>query len=204
MLKKIFAIALLSLCFSAIAADKIEPPTFDQDARNPPPTIALKAFQRFELRPVAMNAPWKGKSSNDEALVGLQNNVNLRANPIVEEWNAMPASEQARTLVIEPEITYVHFVTGGKRFFGGASLGDSVVVVKMRLTDATTGEVIAEPTFYQKANKFGAVFSYGATDKHMLIRISAMIADYLRSNYESPVGSFISIAPGHEAELGDK
>jgi hypothetical protein len=37
------------------------------------------------------------------------------------------------------------FVGGGKRFVAGAMAGSSAVVIRMRLTDVATGEVIADP-----------------------------------------------------------
>ena len=49
--------------------------------------------------------------------------------------------------------------------------------------------------FYQHANAMGAAWSFGATDKTMLIRISNMVTEYLRSNYTQTVAVPISQAP---------
>ena len=204
MLKKLFVAALL--CFSApvFAGGKIAPPDFKEDSRNPAPSTALNAFQRFDLAPVAMGAPWKGQDANEAALANLQANVDIRVKPVVAEWNAKPAADAPRTLKIEPEIAYIRFITGGKRFFAGAFAGDSGILLKVKLSDAATGEVIGEPQFYQRANKFGATWSFGATDKHMLIRMSAMVADYLKTNYAAPAETLVMVAPGHEEDLNDK
>lgn len=204
MLKKLFVVALL--CFSApvFAGGKIAPPDFKEDSRNPAPSTALNAFQRFDLAPVAMGAPWKGQDANEAALANLQANVDIRVKPVVAEWNAKPAADAPRTLKIEPEIAYIRFITGGKRFFAGAFAGDSGILLKVKLSDAATGEVIGEPQFYQRANKFGATWSFGATDKHMLIRMSAMVADYLKTNYAAPAETLVMVAPGHEEDLDDK
>lgn len=204
MLKKLFVVALL--CFSApvFAGGKIAPPDFKEDSRNPAPSTALNAFQRFDLAPVAMGAPWKGQDANEAALANLQANVDIRVKPVVAEWNAKPAADAPRTLKIEPEIAYIRFITGGKRFFAGAFAGDSGILLKVKLSDAATGEVIGEPQFYQRANKFGATWSFGATDKHMLIRMSAMVADYLKTNYAAPAETLVMVAPGHEEDLNDK
>ena len=204
MLKKLFVAALL--CFSApvFAGGKIAPPDFKEDSRNPAPSTALNAFQRFDLAPVAMGAPWKGQDANEAALANLQANVDIRVKPVVAEWNAKPPADVPRTLKIEPEIAYIRFITGGKRFFAGAFAGDSGILLKVKLSDAATGEVIGEPQFYQRANKFGATWSFGATDKHMLIRMSAMVADYLKTNYAAPAETLVMVAPGHEEDLNDK
>jgi hypothetical protein len=192
--------AVLMFVPPALAGKKVEPPKIADDARNPPPMVALNAFQRFELAPVAMGEPWKDQKANELARSNLQANIDERANPLFAEWNAMPAGDAPRTLKVEPEIGYIRFITGGKRFFGGAFAGGSGILVKMKLTDAGTGEVIAEPQFYQSANAFSATYTFGAMDKHMLIRISAMVADYLKRNYEAPVGGAIMVAPGHEEQ----
>lgn len=190
-----FALSVLSPAF---AGEKIKAPEIADDARNPPPAVALKTFQRFELSPVAMGAPWAGQKANEEAKGHLQANLDERARPVVAEWNAMPAGDAPRTLKIEPEIAYVRFITGGKRFFGGAFAGGSAVLLKVRLIDAASGEVVGEPQFYQHANAFSATYTFGAMDKHMMIRLSAMVADYLKANYDAPVGGPVAVAPGHE------
>lgn len=204
MLKHIAAVALsmavLSFASPVFAGKKVEPPKIADDALNPPPAMALNSFQRFELVPVAMGAPWKGQEANEQALQRLQANIDERANPLVAEWNAKPAGDAPRTLKVAPEIGYIRFITGGKRFFGGAFAGGSGILVTMKLTDAATGEVVAEPQFYQSANAFSATYTFGAMDKHMLIRISGMVADYLKRNYEAPVGGAVMVAPGHEEQ----
>lgn len=202
-----FAAAVLSATAIAFAmpaaAARVDPPAIEKDARNPPPAVALRAFQRFELAPVAMGAPWTGQPANEKALQNLQANIDERAGPVVAGWNARAAGDAPRTLKIAPEIAYVRFITGGKRFMAGAFAGNSGILVKATLSDAASGEVIAVPQFYQSANAFGAAYSFGATDKHMLIRISAMLADYLKANYDAPVGGAVMVAPGHEDASDD-
>jgi hypothetical protein len=202
MLNRLGAAALLSACLllpiaPALAAD-IEAPEFADDARNPAPALPLQNFQRFELAPVAMGAAFQEHKGNKVALEHLQANIDERVLPVVNEWNAKGAGDAPRTLKVLPEIRYIRFITGGKRFFGGAFAGDSMVHMQVSLVDAASGEVVATPDFFQRANKFGAAWSMGGTDKHMLIRLSAMLAEYLRSNYATAVGGAVSVAPGHE------
>lgn len=65
MFKRVAIIALSAFALSALspafAGEKIKAPEIADDARNPPPAVALKTFQRFELSPVAMGAPWPGR-----------------------------------------------------------------------------------------------------------------------------------------------
>jgi hypothetical protein len=165
-----------------------------KNATNPPPAVALNSFQRFNLQPIAMDAPYAGQEGNEEAKASIQANLDLRAKPMLEQWNALPAGDHPRTLDIAPTVRHIRFVTGGKRFWGGAFAGGSAVLVTMKLTDAATGEVIAEPEFYQHANKMAGAWSFGATDKAMLVRIAAMAADYLQKNYPAAVGGSTSVA----------
>ena len=195
-----FVVAALSLAGPVAAKKKIEAPKFSEDAKNPAPSTALDAFQRFEMSPVKMGPPFDEHESNKGALQNLEANLAERAGPLLAEWNAKPAGDAPRTLKIEPEIGYIRFISGGARFFGGAFAGDSGILLKLRLSDAATGEVIGEPQFYQRANAFSATYTFGAMDKHMLIRISGMVANYLKLNHDAPTETLVMVAPGHEDE----
>lgn len=190
------AVCVLMLAMPVAMAAKVAQPA--EDAKNPPPAVALNTYQRFEIAPIGIIAPFAGQKGNEVARERLQLNLDERANPLLKEWNAAPAGDSPRTLKITPEIRDIRFITGGKRFFAGAFAGDSAVRMAMKLTDAETGEVIAEPEFYQHANAMGATYSFGATDKTMLIRITNMATEYLRSNYAQAVGSAVSVAPDIE------
>lgn len=185
-----FALALVS---TAAMADDIQAPA--DGAVNPPPAELLSAYQRFEMAPVRMSAPFAGQKGNEVARERLQANFDERVGVVLEQWNSKSTDAAARTLLIEPEIRYIRFITGGKRFFAGGFAGDSSVMVKVRLSDKATGEVIGEPDFYQHANALGAAWSFGATDKTMLIRISSMLRGYLTANYDKATTVSISEAP---------
>ena len=159
-----------------------------KNSANPAPAIRLDSFERFEAVPIAMDAPYAGQKPNEIAKESIQANLDLRLQPVLTEWNAKPAGTAPRVLKIEPTIRHVRFVTGGKRFWGGGFAGGSAVLMTVKLSDANTGEVIAEPEFYQHANKIGAAWSFGATDKAMLIRVAAMVVNYLTANYSNAVG----------------
>lgn len=192
MIKQVFAAVLLLASVNASAND-VEPPA--DGALNPAPAAPFNTYQRFELAPVAMGAPFAGQKGNEVAREKLQANLDERAGPLLKEWNAGAAGDDARTLKIVPEIRYLRFITGGKRFFAGAFAGGSSIMVTVRITDAATGAIVAEPDFYQHANAMGAAWSFGATDKTMLIRISNMVTEYLRGNYTQAVAVPISQAP---------
>ena len=185
--------ALLLFAAPLIHAAEFEKPA--EDANNPAPTVPLNTYQRFEMVPVAMDAPYAGQKGNEVARDYLQGNLDERVGAVLKAWNEQPAGDAPRTLKIEPKLTHVRFISGGKRFFAGGFAGKSWVYVTAKLTDAQTGAVVGEPGFYQQANALGAAWTFGTTDKTMLIRISSMLRGYLQQNYDKTVEVPVMVAP---------
>lgn len=185
--------ALLLFAAPLVNAAEFEKPA--DDAKNPPPTVPLNTYQRFEMAPVAMDAPYAGQKGNEVAREYLQGNLNDRVGAVLKVWNEKPAGDAPRTLKIEPKMTHVRFISGGKRFFAGGFAGKSWVYVTTKLTDVQTGAVVGEPGFYQQANALGAAWTFGTTDKTMLIRISSMLRAYLQENYDKTVEIPVVVAP---------
>jgi hypothetical protein len=168
---------------------------------NPPPTTALQAFDRFELAPFDMVAPYAGQDANEEARKRLQTNLDERLPPVLAQWNEkMAQNTPPRVLKIEPTVRHVKFISGKARFWAGAFAGGTAVLVTVKLSDAATGEVIAEPEFYQHANAMGAAWSMGGTDKAMLVRTTDLISNYIKDNYAAAVGG----PTGKQDEKQDK
>lgn len=160
-----------------------------KEINNPPPKAALESFDRFEIAKITMEAPYAGQGANEQAKERLQINLDERTTPLLAEWNAKePKHSPPRTLKIEPAIRHVKFISGKARFWAGAFAGGTAVLMTVKLSDAASGEVIAEPEFYQHANAMGAAWSFGATDKTMLVRVTDLISNYLKSNYVMAVG----------------
>jgi hypothetical protein len=156
---------------------------------NPPPSAPLSAFDRFEIAPIDMVAPYAGQEPNEEAKGRIQTNLDERVAPLFATWNATEAkSSPPRTLKIEPTIRHIKFISGKARFWAGAFAGGSAVLMTVKLSDAATGELIAEPEFYQHANAMGAAWTIGGTDKAMLVRVADLISTYLDTNYAVAVG----------------
>lgn len=156
---------------------------------NPPPAEAWSAFQHFEVKPIAMTEPYTGQEANEKALKKIQDNFDLRVNPLVESWNTKAGADAAgRTLVIEPRIQDIKFINATARVWSGAMSGSSAVILKIRFVDKATGTVVAEPEFYQRAAAMGGAWSFGSTDNNMLIRIATVASDYIAGNYDKAVG----------------
>ncbi|MBA3928849.1 hypothetical protein J2X02_000429 [Pseudoxanthomonas japonensis] len=157
---------------------------------NPPPAEALGQFDRYELKPATLAPDYAEHPANKEALIAFQRNFDERVGAWVTEQNAAPAKHApARTLVIEPRVEKIRFISGGKRFWAGAFAGSSQLLVKLRLTDAASGAVIAEPEFYQHAKGMAGAWTFGAADNTMLVRTASLARDYLQGNHAAAQGS---------------
>jgi len=167
---------LLAGCVTNIA------PTSDT---NPPPAEALGGFQNYEVSQITLAAGQQSES-NEVALVKVQENWNKNVGLMLDDWQGSGAN--GRTLLIEPIVTEMKFVSGGKRFWAGAAAGSSAVLMTVNLTDKATGDVIASPQFFQRAAAYGGAWSFGGSDNAMLVRISSLVAQYLEDNKDEAVG----------------
>jgi hypothetical protein len=156
---------------------------------NPAPSAPLSTFDRFEISPIDMVEPYAGQDPNEEAKGRIQTNLDERVTPLFAKWNSVEAKNAPpRTLKVEPTIRHIKFISGKARFWAGAFAGGSAVLMTVKLSDAASGELIAEPEFYQHANAMGAAWTVGGTDKAMLVRVADLIATYLDANYAAAMG----------------
>ncbi len=170
---------------ASIAGEKI----VASSTQNPPPAVALSSYDRFEMTELAMDKPYAGQKVNDKARDTLAVHVQGQVLPWVIEKNALAAkNEPPKLLRIEPRIDKIKTVSKAVRFWAGAMSGKSRVLVKVKLVDAASGDVIAEPEFYQHAGAMAGAYSMGGADQGMLERVAGLVADYLRGNYEAAVG----------------
>lgn len=152
-------------------------------AGNPPPAEALSHFQHFMLAPVQVSS----EAAHETAAVDkISQYMQQRVGGTLAGWENR--SQSGRVLNVEPTIVQLKFVSGGTRFFAGALAGSSAVLMRVRLVDAQTGRVIADPEFYQRAAAYGGAWSIGGTDNGMLARIATVAQQYLQRNYAQAIG----------------
>ena len=114
----------------------------------------------------------------------IQETLDAKLNALVANWSRGAGD----TLIIEPRVRELKFVSGANRVLAGAMAGSSAVRITVKLTDKSSGRVIAEPEFYQRAAAYGAAYTFGAMDNSMLSRISTVVEEYLLRNYNQAVG----------------
>lgn len=180
---------LLVAAFAAMGSVQAGDKVVASGTQNPPPEAALVAYDRFEMAELAMGKPYAGQPVNDKARDTLAVHLNGHVLPWVLEKSTLAAkNEPPRLLRIEPRIDQIKTVSKGARFWAGAMAGKSRVLVKVRLVDAASNALIAEPEFYQHAGAMAGAYSMGAADQGMLERVAQLVVEYLRGNYDAAVG----------------
>lgn len=175
---------LPALLLPACATKKLEV----AQQRNPPPAEAFSAFGRFELKPVEMAPEHYNRSSNYGAAQKIQEYFDDRIRPVIDDWTRKAPRQSTRTLVIEPRIEQLNYVSQPTRILTGPYFGDSGITVRLRYIDAGSGKVIAEPQFFQDTGKWWGWVTVGVQDKAMLRRMVGLIAEYNHANYWKAVG----------------
>jgi hypothetical protein len=177
----LLAITLLSAgCVTRINTDITQ---------NPPPTDKFSSFSRFEMAPLTLVAPYAGQEANERALLKIQENVSMKMDPVLKQWNeAGSTGATARTLVITPVVTEIKFINATARVWAGALSGSSAVIINVKITEKETGQLIASPIFFARAAAMGGAWTFGTTDNLMLTRVAGRLTDYLTANYSFAVG----------------
>jgi hypothetical protein len=179
------AIAVIALGTTACATRYIKPST----VRNPPPVEKFAAFDRFDLTSVALDPAYSDHGANQKAAAKIQEYFDLKVRPLINGWNGdKPAGQTSRTLLIEPRIEHIKFIGGAARFWVGPIAGSSAVIMKVKYIEKTTGKMIAEPEFFQRAAAWSGAFTMGGQDNAMLSRIVTLVADFTSHNYQEAVG----------------
>lgn len=180
---RVAGLAIVTLSFLCPACvTHIEPAS----AQNPAPDEAFAVFDRIELMPLA--AASDSVAEQASAMDKIQTSINEKLARRIDEWNANTARENPRTLVIEPVVTELKFVSGGKRFLAGSMAGSSAVILRARFVDKASGAEVAHPEFFSRANAMGGSASMGGTDNAMLERVGNQLAVYVIANYRTPKG----------------
>lgn len=156
---------------------------------NPPPATAFNAYGKYELKPLTVLAPYDKQDANQKAAAKIREHMSSQMEPVVIAWSVEGgATGRTGTLVIEPVIEQIKFIGGGARFWAGALAGSSYVILRLKISEADTGKVLAEPEFFQRAAAMSGAWSMGGQDNDMLQRIVTVATAYLKGNYESAVG----------------
>ncbi len=178
----LFALPLLAAC----TTDYITPPA---SAFNPPPSTPLSAFENVELAAIAIQPPYGTHEKNIAAATKIQENLVANLAGFMEVWNQDSGGAATMgTLVIEPVITQIKFISASGRVMAGAMAGSSAVVMVVSFRQKETGTVVAAPEFFQRAQAMAGAYTFGVHDNMMLTRVAKLISDYVQANYLQATG----------------
>ncbi len=170
------------IAFAALALAGCVTNISDRDDTIVPSKAPFGQFQTVRLKPVA----WSNSAEID-------NKVTNRIDAVLSECMRRtfknigpfdPAENygQKSVLLIEPIIVEAKKVSSAQRVFLGALAGSSAALLEVKYTDYKKREVIADPTFFQRANAMGGAWTFGATDNDMLSRLPNLACQYSAKN----------------------
>ena len=180
------AIIILTLMISGCATPSIKDAAIhrDQVAILKPPEVKFGAFEKIYFRSTGINSALASNSANQKALVKINQHLFSRVLQIFPSLTVIEANEQLdgldkNSLLIEPFVDDIRFVSGGARFWAGAYAGDSGVTLRVTFTDLSQDKIIANPSFYQRAAAMDGAWSIGYSDRTMLTRIGDLASEYI-------------------------
>ena len=167
-------------------ASRVSPDTELQAVRNPAASTRLGAFPKVEIKAVTVTGGSNSRAEDDLARridAELFNELQpLWRNTVrVPRGVAFTAPAQD-TLLIEPTIEETKIPSRVQREFLTWGAGDSYVLVKVVFRDGTTGQPIAEPVFFRKADLFSASWSGGIKDIELARLVTSDVVAYTRDN----------------------
>jgi hypothetical protein len=146
----------------------------------------LGRFDAYELTPATIAPAYASSSANQKAKRKIDEELSGKMRMVFNNLQVVepgaPAKAEEKTLRIEPAIKEIKFIGGMARFWVGPMAGSSAVYMQVLYRDMSTGEIIAQPEFYQKGGAWGGSWTIGATDNLMLSRIADDICNYASLN----------------------
>ena len=152
---------------------------------NPLPARPLAGASSYTMKPLQVSPEIREREPRVSQMV--QEKISARVGSIVNGWNHN-VNKKGPAIVLSPAIQDLKFISRGERVLAGAMAGGSAIVLRLDITDGSTGATIASPIFYQHANALGSAWTFGSTDQDMLDRVVDMMAEYLTKNYAVAVG----------------
>ncbi len=155
-----------------------------------PPQPATKNFSTFEtveMAHVTIEPPFDKSGANKKAAKKIDENLfvsmrNVFPGLIETSTTSSTSGSPGETLLIIPVIEEIKFIGGAARFWVGAMAGSSAVLMQVTYKDKATGDILADPEFYDSAGAYSGRWSYGATDNLMLDKIVQQIVTYTTAN----------------------
>ena len=130
---------------------------------QPPSTVKFSEFKNIEVKPFAISEGYAERKKNQNAARFMDEKFQLELAKIfpslkVLEPNADFTQGGERTLQIIPLIEDIRIVSTSARVWWGAMAGNSHITIRLTFQDSATGQIIAQPEFYEKAGAWTDVW----------------------------------------------
>ncbi len=99
----------------------------------------------------------------------------------VENIGSNP-TDGGSTLIVEGSLTYLKIVSGGKRFWFGAMAGRSMMKINIKLTDPSTGSVVAQQELMGAPGAMSGAWSVGGSDRALPAKMGYLVGDFVIGN----------------------
>ena len=148
-----------------------------------PSKAPLGSYQTVSIRPLTVEK-YGGDDGDKGAVSRIETELSSCLSSVFPTAKPLPREGDGPkgALLIEPAIVDLKKVDTAERIFAGAFAGSSAVLLRTRYTDTGSGDILAEPVFYAKANAQGGAWTFGITDNAMLSRIVDDACKYAKSN----------------------
>lgn len=165
---------------------QVTPDTELRAVRNPAATTRLGSFPKAEIKAVTVTGGSNSRAEDDLARridTELFNELQPLWGHTVQVPRGVAFTAPAEgTLLIEPTIEETRIPSRVQREFLTWGAGDSYVLVKVVFRDGATGQPVAEPVFFRKADLFSASWSSGIKDVELARLVTVDVINYTRDN----------------------
>ncbi|MBT3193141.1 MAG: hypothetical protein HN341_11355 [Verrucomicrobia bacterium] len=181
-MKTTFATSLL--CILAVLLSGCASNPRRHASQHTPPHARFQAYRDCYLKPVHLTPPHGRRRDNIKGVAKIDKELaeSLRtifSNVTVTKDESAFLQTTTPSLVIEPVITKMKFISNRATSMRGAFGGSSFVETKVHFRDLASGMTIACPVFYHSSRGSAGVFSWGASDHIMLSRVVWGVSDYI-------------------------
>lgn len=150
-----------------------------------PSTVKFGEFKNVEVKPFSIAEKYAEKERNQKAASFMDEQFTVELAKIFPNLKVLPAGADfskggERTLQITPVIEEIRLVSTGARIWVGAMAGNSRILIQVKFQDSATGQVIAQPEFYEKAGAWSDV--WGQETKKSRTQICTKICYYILQN----------------------
>lgn len=169
-------------------------------SRLPPPVKLLSEFAQFELETMTVSETIKANKGKMNKALELEKRLKSKILPLLEDWNAVESENAKGKLLVKPHLTKLRVISGGSRFWLGATIGKSFIFMELQIVDASSGEEIARVLIQRNTDTVTGAYTIGSQDQEIIPQTASIAQAYLIRNYDDS-GIYITSAQEQGAEI---